>query len=71
MVRPFSILHCMVQACGQGGRKTGNKMRRRVVFFLLFNNSDISNNAEISTEVRELFGVHQWTYLAKCLQFDV
>ena len=52
MIRPFSMLHSMVQACGRGGRKQLDNFRRRVVFFLLFNNSDIGNNIDVSEEVR-------------------
>ena len=52
MIRPFSMLHSMVQACGRGGRKQLDMFRRRVVFFLLFNNSDIGNNIDVSEEVR-------------------
>ena len=46
------MLHSMVQACGRGGRKQLDMFRRRVVFFLLFNNSDIGNNIDVSEEVR-------------------
>ena len=35
MVRPFSQLHCMVQACGRGGRKMVEAGRKKVVFILL------------------------------------
>lgn len=52
MVRPFSMLHSMVQACGRGGRKMMDKFRRRVIFYLLFNNSDIGANIDVSEEVR-------------------
>ena len=52
MVRPFSMLHSIVQACGRGGRKTTEKFRKRVVFYLLFNNSDIAANVDVSEEVR-------------------
>ena len=44
MVRPYSMIHSLVQACGRGGRKMMDNFRRRVVFMLLFNNSDISEN---------------------------
>lgn len=52
MVRPFSMLHSMVQACGRGGRKRLDQFRRRVVFYLLYNNSDIGANIDVSEEVR-------------------
>ena len=52
MVRPFSMLHNLVQACGRGGRKTEMTGRQRVVFYLLFNNSDIAENSDISLAVR-------------------
>ena len=37
MVRPFSMVHSLVQACGRGGRKTEDVGRQKVVFYLLFN----------------------------------
>ena len=52
MARPFSMLHSLVQACGRGGRKTEMRGRQRVVFYLLFNNSDIAENSDISLAVR-------------------
>ena len=54
MVRPFSQLHSLVQACGRGGRKMAEKGRKRVVFYLLWNKSDIADNVDISPAVREL-----------------
>ena len=54
MVRPFGSIHSIVQACGRGGRKTGEMGRQQVVFYLLFNNSDISENVDISPAVRSL-----------------
>ena len=53
MVRPFSMLHNLVQACGRGGRKTERMGRQRVVFYLLFNRNDIGENVDISPAVRE------------------
>ena len=53
MVRPFSMLHSMVQACGRGGRKMIDKFRKRVIFYLLFNNSDIGANMDVSPAVRD------------------
>ena len=53
MVRPFENLHSLVQACGRGGRRTGAKGRQKVVFFLLYNKSDIAENTDTSKEVRE------------------
>ena len=53
MVRPFSMLHSMVQASGRGGRKMLGEFRRKVVCYLLFNNSDISSNIDVSEEVRD------------------
>ena len=58
MVRPFSQLHCMVQACGRGGRKMIEIGRKKVIFFLLFNNSDIAENVEISSAVRSYQARH-------------
>jgi hypothetical protein len=37
MVRPFSMVHSLVQACGRGGRKTEEAGRQKVVFYLLYN----------------------------------
>ena len=36
MVRPFSTLHSIIQACGRGGRRSSKEMKK-VAFFLLFN----------------------------------
>ena len=44
MIRPFNFCHYLVQAAGRGGRKMENGLRRRVLFYLLYNNSDISKN---------------------------
>ena len=52
MVRPFSMIHSLVQACGRGGRKTNEAGRQRVVFFLIYNRSDISDSVDISPAVR-------------------
>ena len=52
MVRPFSSLHSIIQACGRGGRSMGSNMRQRVVFYLLWNNSDIGENVDLSPAVR-------------------
>ena len=55
MVRPFNFCHYLVQAAGRGGRKMMNGLRRKVLFYLLFNNSDISSNVPgLSPAVREL-----------------
>ena len=55
MIRPFNSCHDLLQAAGRGGRKLGNSgMRRKVVFYLLFNRSDISNAVPgLTSEVRE------------------
>ena len=54
MIRPFNMCHDLVQAAGRGGRKLGNGQRRRVVFYLLFNRSDISDNVPgLSKAVKE------------------
>ena len=52
MVRPFSMLHSLVQAVGRGGRKTEELGKQRVVFFFLYNRSDIADNMDVSTEVK-------------------
>jgi hypothetical protein len=54
MVRPFGTIHSIVQACGRGGRRMGEEERQQVVFFLLFNKSDISESVDISPAVRNL-----------------
>ena len=54
MVRPFNYCHYLVQAAGRGGRKMENGVRKRVLFYVLFNNSDISTNVPgLSQAVRE------------------
>ena len=47
MARPFSMLHSVVQAAGRGGRNLGNKMRKNVLFYLLFNLSDIGRDVSV------------------------
>ena len=55
MVRPFNHCHDILQAAGRGGRKLGDLgKRRRVVFYMLYNRSDISSAVPgLSKEVRE------------------
>ena len=54
MVRPFNMLHYVVQAAGRGGRNMGNGQRRRVLFYLLWNRNDIGNNVPgLSKEMRD------------------
>ena len=54
MVRPLNMCHYIVQAAGRGGRNMGNGQRRKVLFYLLFNKSDIAMNVPgLSSEVRE------------------
>ena len=55
MIRPFNHCHDILQAAGRGGRKLENAgKRRRVVFYLLYNKSDISTNVPgLTDEVRE------------------
>ena len=51
---PFSMCHDLIQAAGRGGRKLETGLRRRVVFYLLCNRSDISEAVPgMSREVRE------------------
>ena len=51
MIRPFNHCHDLLQAAGRGGRKLGNLgKRRKVVFYVLFNKSDISNAVPGLTE---------------------
>ena len=54
MLRPFNFCHYFVQAAGRGGRKMESLGRKRVLFYLLYNNSDISTNVPgLSQDVRE------------------
>ena len=54
MVRPFNFCHYLVQAAGRGGRKMMNGLRKKVLFYLLFNKSDISSAVPgLSPAVRE------------------
>ena len=55
MIRPFNHCHDIIQAAGRGGRKLGDLgKRRKVVFYMIFNNSDISSNVPgLSTDVRD------------------
>ena len=55
MIRPFNHCHDIIQAAGRGGRKLEEAgKRKRVVFYLLFNKSDISANVSgLTNEVRE------------------
>ena len=47
MIRPFSSLHSVVQACGRAGRSKNG--RKKVAFFLLFNKYDFKlyNNLDL------------------------
>ena len=55
MIRPLNHCHYVVQAAGRGGRNMGNGMRKKVVFYLLYNNSDIGANVPgLSEEMRVL-----------------
>ena len=54
MVRPFGTIHSIVQACGRGGRNLGENKRQKVVFYLLFNKSDVGENMTVSPSVRNL-----------------
>ena len=54
MVRPFNMCHDILQAAGRGGRNLGNGFRKRVLFYCLYNNSDIASNVPgMSKEVKE------------------
>ena len=55
MIRPFNHCHDIIQAAGRGGRKLGDLgKRRKVVFYMIFNNSDIISNVPgLSTGVRD------------------
>ena len=54
MVRPLNHCHYVVQAAGRGGRNMGNGLRRQVLFYLLYNRSDIATNVPgLSEDMRE------------------
>ena len=53
MVRPFGTIHSIVQACGRGGRNTGDDLRQKVVFYLVYNRSDIGENTNVTPSVRD------------------
>ena len=55
MIRPFNHCHDILQAAGRGGRKLGDLgKRRKVVFYMIYNKSDISSAVPgMSMEVRE------------------
>ena len=54
MVRPMNMLHYIIQAAGRGGRNMGNGMRKRVLFYLLWNKNDIGTNIHgLSIEMKE------------------
>ena len=47
------MCHYVVQAAGRGGRNMGNGQRKKVLFYLLYNKSDISANVPgLSDEMR-------------------
>ena len=52
-LRPLNMMHYVLQGAGRGGRRTGDSsgMRRKVVAYLLWNNSDISSNVKGKTEI--------------------
>ena len=54
MIRPFNMCHYIVQAAGRGGRNLGSGYRKRVLFYCLYNKSDIAENVPgLSSEVKE------------------
>jgi len=54
MVRPLNMCHYIIQAAGRGGRNMGTGQRRKVLFYMLYNSSDVANNVPgLSSEVRE------------------
>jgi hypothetical protein len=63
MVRPLNHCHYVVQAAGRGGRNMGNGMRRQVVFFLLFNRSDVARNVPGISD-----GMREFCETKKCLK---
>ena len=48
MVRPFNMLHYVVQAAGRGGRNMGNGNRRRVLFYFLWNRNILVTMSQAS-----------------------
>ena len=59
-LRPLNMMHYVLQGAGRGGRRTGDSsgMRRKVVAYLLWNNSDISSNVKGKPEILKS-GSHQ------------
>ena len=54
MVRPLNHCHYVLQAAGRGGRNMGNGMRKKVLFYLLFNRNDIGGNVPgLSDDMKE------------------
>ena len=54
MVRPLNMCHYIIQAAGRGGRNMGTGQRRKVLFYMLYNNNDIASNVPgLSSEVRD------------------
>ena len=60
--RPFSQISSIIQAGGRGGRIMRDGGRRKVVVYLLYNNTDLRANAgHISVDVRNLYKAQSCT----------
>ena len=55
IIRPFGHLSSFMQAGGRGGRNQLNGMKRLVAVYLLFNNTDIRENAKFITKPVKVF----------------
>ena len=44
MYKPYEHLHDILQASGRGGRRLSNQSRPKLVFYLLFNDKDLSSS---------------------------
>ena len=47
-LRPFNMLHYILQGGGRGGRRTGSNdgLRQKVIVYILWNKSDVANNVQ-------------------------
>ena len=55
VLRPFGHLSSSIQAGGRGGRNQADGLKRLVAVFLLYNNTDIRDNAKFVTKPVKLF----------------
>ena len=55
ILRPFGHLSSSIQAGGRGGRNQSDGLKRLVLVYLLFNNTDIRDNAKYVTKPVRMF----------------